>query len=127
MGIFSNKPKMDSRQQFLEVIRKEYSDLTNDEVDAELLDDVSNGITDYYHDQYKRFRMQYPKSIKRYSSFHLIDLDHPSSHELIIKIVKDKVGEGYEELAIRFLNMTLDGLKGFEKNREDFYNICSKK
>ncbi len=123
MGIFSKKPKMDSRQKFLELIRKEYSDLTLGKIDEELLDAVSVGVTDYYYEQYQRFRKQYPKSIKRYSSFHLKDLHHPSTHELIIKIVKEKVGAEYEESATKFLNMTLDELKGFEKNREEFYKM----
>ena len=114
---------MDSKQKFLEIIRKEYSALTLGKVDEELLDAVSVGVTDYYFEQYQRFRNQYPKSIKRYSSFHLKDLDHPSTHELIIKIVKEKVVTEYEEPATKFLNMTIDELKAFEKNREEFYNM----
>ncbi|PQB04341.1 hypothetical protein [Aureitalea marina] len=123
MGIFSKKPKMDSRQKFLEIIRKEYSNLTLDQIKEELLDAVSIGVTDYYYKQYQRFRKQYPKSIKRYSSFHLKDLDHPTTHELIIKILKEKVGAEYKEPATKFLNMTLDEFKDFEKKREEFYNM----
>tara|TARA_R110000744_G_scaffold94800_1_gene183236 strand:+ start:636 stop:1010 length:375 start_codon:yes stop_codon:yes gene_type:complete len=123
MGIFSKKPKMDSRQKFFEIIRKEYSDLTLSKVEEDLLDAVSTGVTDYYYEQYQRFRKQYPKSIKRYSSFNLKDLDHPNTHELIIKIVKEKVGTEYENPTTKFLDMTLDELKGFEKNREEFYNM----
>ena len=114
---------MDSRQKFFEIIRKEYSDLTLSKVEEDLLDAVSTGVTDYYYEQYQRFRKQYPKSIKRYSSFNLKDLDHPNTHELIIKIVKEKVGTEYENPTTKFLDMTLDELKGFEKNREEFYNM----
>ena len=123
MGIFSTKPKMDSRQKFLEIIRKEYSGLTLGKVNKELINTVSEGVTDYYYEQYQRFRKNYPKSIKRYSTFHLKDLDHPSTHELVIKIIKKKVGTEYEDSATKFLNMTLDELKEFEKNREEFYNM----
>lgn len=114
---------MDSKQKFLEIIRKEYFALTLGKVEEDLIDAVSTGVTDYYYEQYQRFRKQYPKSIKRYSSFDLKDLDHPHTHELIINIVKDKLGAEYEKSATCFLDMTLDELKGFEKNREEFYKM----
>lgn len=123
MGIFSKKPKIDSRQQFYDIIRKKYSDVIQGEISVELLDSISDGVTKYYHNQYQIFRKQHPKSIKRYSTFHLKDLDHPNTHELVIKIIKDKVGEGYESPATKFLCMELDELKEFEKNREKFYKM----
>ena len=123
MGIFQQQSKMDSRKQFLDTIRREYYDLTQGKVGTELLDAVSQGITDFYYYQYQRFRKQYPKSIRRYSSFQVKDLDHPNTHELIIKIIKDKVGNEYSNPAAIFLNMTVDELKEFEKSREEFYKI----
>lgn len=123
MGIFSKKPKMDSKHQFLEIIKKKYSDLTVGKVDEELLNAVSDGVTNYYYEQYQRFHKQYPKSIRRYSSFHLKDLDHPSTHELIIKIIRKRVGAEYVKPTTIFLDMTLDELKRFEKNREEFYKM----
>jgi len=117
---------MDSKQQFLDTIKKEYLDLTQDQVPLELVNTVSEGITEYYYDQYQRFRKQYPKSIKRYSSFQTKDLDHPTTHETIIKILKDKVGNDYEKYAILLLNMTLDELKEFEKIERNFIK-CFKK
>lgn len=123
MGIFSKKSKMDSRERFLEIIRTEYTDLIDGKVDKELIDAVSEGVTDYYYEQYQRFRKEHPKSIERYSSFQLKDLNHPSTHELIIKIVIDEVGNDYEDAAGKFLNMTFDELKKFEQNREDFNNM----
>jgi len=123
MGIFSKKPKMDSKEQFLDIIRKEYNNLTQGQVPSDLVDEVSNGITEYYYGQYKRFRKQYPKSIKRYSSFQTKDLDHPDTYETIIKLLKGRVGDEYDKYATVFLNKTLNELKAFEKNREDFYKM----
>ena len=114
---------MDSKQKFLDTIRTEYLDLTQGQVSVDLIDFVSERITDYYYDQYKRFRKQYPKSIKRYSAFQTKDLDHPTTHETVIKAVKEKVGIDYEKYAILFLDTTLDELKSFEKNREEFYKM----
>ncbi|NAS29736.1 hypothetical protein GTQ40_02020 [Flavobacteriaceae bacterium R38] len=114
---------MDSKEQFLEIIRKKYLDLTQEQVPFDLVDEVSNNITDYYYDQYQRFIKQYPKSVKRYSSFQIKDLDHPITHETIIKILKEKVDTDYEKYAILFLNMTLEELKKFERNREEFYKM----
>ncbi|MGB1032007.1 MAG: hypothetical protein ACPGWM_05305, partial [Flavobacteriales bacterium] len=68
---------MDSRERFLEIIRTEYTDLIDGKVDKELIDAVSEGVTDYYYEQYQRFRKEHPKSIERYSSFQLKDLNHP--------------------------------------------------
>ena len=114
---------MKPKQNFFDTIKKEYLDLAQGQVSVDLIDFVSEKITDYYYDQYKRFRKQYPKSIKRYSAFQTKDLDHPTTHEIIINALKEKVGIDYEKYAILFLNMTLDELKSFEKNREEFYKM----
>jgi hypothetical protein len=123
MGIFSKKIKMDSKQRFFDTIRKEYLAVTQGQVSEDLIDFISKRITDYYYDQYARFRKQYPKSIKRYSAFQNKDLDHPTTHETIINALKEKVGVDYKKYATLFLNMTLDELKSFERNREEFYKM----
>ncbi len=114
---------MGSRQDFLNTILTEYHRIGNKNVPEKILAEVSEILTDYYYDQYTRFRKQYPKSIKRYSSFQIKDLNHPTTHELIIKTLKSKVGEDYKMYAIVLLNKSLDELKEFEKNREEFYKM----
>ena len=76
---------MDSRDKFLKAIRDEYFRVTKGEVTEYMVDLISNAVTDYYYDQYQRFGQQYPKSIKRYSTFQLKDLDHPTTFEIVIK------------------------------------------
>lgn len=47
---------MDSKEQFLDNIRKEYNNLTKGQVPSDLVDKVSKDITDYYYyHQYKMF------------------------------------------------------------------------
>ncbi len=70
---------MDSRQQFFDVINDYYSNIVDDKLPPDLLIELCNKITDYYYNQYTRFGKQYPKSIKRYSTFQLKDLDHPDT------------------------------------------------
>ena len=114
---------MDSKDQFLITIKDEYLRLTKGQVSEDQVDRVSNAITDYYYEQYQRFRLQYPKSVKRYSTFQLKDLGHPTTFEIIIKTLKENIGVGYEEFTLPFLKMTLEQLRQFEKNREEFYKI----
>lgn len=94
--------------------------MTKGQVSELQLDLVSKAIVDYYYEQYQRFGRQYPKSIKRYSTFQLTDLDHPTTFEIIIKTLKEKIGTGYGELTLPFLKMTLDELRQFERSREEF-------
>jgi hypothetical protein len=114
---------MDSRDQFLKKIKDEYLRLPNNRVPGDEVDLVANAITNYYYEQYQRFGEQYPRSSKRYSTLQLKDLDHPTTFEIIIKTIKEINGTGYEELVLPFLNMTLEELRQFEKNREEFYKM----
>jgi hypothetical protein len=113
---------MDSKQEFFRVIYNHYSEITKDKVPDEILHELSETISDYYYEQYIRFGKQYPKSIKRYSTFQIKDLDHSTTFEIIIKFLKNKAGSKYSELALSILPMTLDELRAFERNRENFYN-----
>jgi len=114
---------MDSKDKFLTTIRDEYFRVTKGEVANDKVDLVSNVVTDYYYDQYQRFGQQYPKSIKRYSTFQLKDLNHPTTFEIVIKVLKEKLGIDYEKTALQFLNMTLEELRQFEQSRQEFYKM----
>ena len=113
---------MDSKKKFFETIMSYYSELAED-VPTESLNKVTIALTDYYFDQYGRFAKQYPKSIKRYSSFKTSDLDHPDTFEIIIRTLKETEGPHYEKSAMTLLKLDFLELKAFEKNREDFYKI----
>ena len=121
MALFSKN--IDSEKEFFERIRKEYAQRTIGQIPAELLNIVSVKVSAYYYDQYKRFRRDHPKSIKRYSTFQIKDLDHPSTYELVINSLKEEVGNGYEKHAQIFLKMSFAELKQFEKSRQDFYDM----
>jgi len=113
---------MDSRKIFFEKIYKYYQDASMDKIDANYLIELSKRISDYYYEQYSRFRKQYPKSSKRYSEFKFEDLNHPETVELIINFFKEKLGDKYFAFSKVFLNMTDSQLKSFEINRELYHN-----
>lgn len=114
---------MDSREMFFKIIWTYYNEISDEKIPAELVIGLSDCITDYYYDQYNRFRIQYPKSAKRYSSFQIKDLNHPTTFEMIIKFFKNKLENNYLEYSKIILNMTDSELRTFENNRADFYNM----
>ena len=113
---------MDSKLSFFDTINRYYTALSFEKIPPNLLTELSNIITDYYYEQYLRFGKQYPKSIKRYSTFQLKDLEHPETFELIINFFKAKVGVKYPEYATILLQMDLDKLKYFEQQRQLYHN-----
>ncbi len=114
---------MDSKNDFYKTIFSYYFDVSKNLIPKEFIEEVSHIVTDYYYEQYGRFSKQYPKSIKRYSTFQIKDLDHPSTFEMVIKFFKKKQEDNYSEYSKILLKMTDDALKGFEKNREEFYRM----
>ena len=114
---------MNNKNKFYDTIFEYYNQIFNGKISNNLLTEMSDGLADYYYDQYNRFSIQYPKSVKRYSSFQLKDLDHPTTFEIIIKFFKEKFANNYPENVKLILNMTENELKAFEKSRDDFSNM----
>jgi len=114
---------MESKGDFYKTIFRYYFEVSKNLISKELIEEVSHIVTEYYYEQYCRFSKQYPKSIKRYSSFQIKDLDHPSTFELIIKFFKKKQEDNYLEYSKILLKMTDDALKAFEENRAEFYSM----
>jgi hypothetical protein len=114
---------MQSRQNFHNIIFEHYSAATKKKVADALLHQLADAVSSYHYEQYLQFRKQYPKSIKRYSTFQLKDLDHPQTFDVVINLLKNKFGPDYKEYACLILNMTESELIAFEKNRENFYNM----
>ncbi len=114
---------MDPREAFFKIIHSYYLNLAADEIPIELINEVSDIVTDFYYEQYNRFNRQYPKSAKRYSVFQLKDLEHPTAFEMIIKYFKKKDSDRYKDYSTILLRMTLEELIAFEKNREEFHKM----
>lgn len=123
MGLLTSKVPMDSKKDFLKTIKRHYLEISNSKITDKLIDLVSANVTNHYYNQYLRFREQYPKSIKRYSTFQIKDLQHPHTFEIVIKTLKEEIGSGYEEPCSILLNLSKDELKDFEKNRDEFYKM----
>ena len=114
---------MDSQEKFKQVIFDYYKNISGDQVPLTLVDKLSDKITDYYYDQYTRFRKKYPKSIKRYSTFQLKDIDHPQTKKIVVDFFKNKSQTEYRKFSKLLLNMTDKELDNFEQWWYDFERI----
>lgn len=114
---------MDTKQEFFNCINDYYVNVSNGKVPLELVNELSELVTNYYYEEYSRFGKQYPKSAKRYSTFQLKDLGHPTTQEMVIKYFKTNSSEHYRDFSQQLLNMSEEELNKFEKNREDFYKM----
>lgn len=115
--------KMDSRDNFKQAIISHYKNISAERIPFSMLDTLCDKITDYYYDQYTRFREQYPKSIKRYSTFQLKDIDHPKTKKIVIDFLKNELTTEYRNYAKLLLNMTDKELDNFEKWWYDFERL----
>lgn len=114
---------MEPREAFFKSIHNYYLNLVASKVPIELINGVSDIVTDFYYEQYNRFKRQYPKSAKRYSAFQFKDLEHPTTFEMIIKYFKENDSDNYKDYSMILLRMTLEELIAFEKSREEFYKM----
>ena len=114
---------MDSQEQFEKTIYEYYKGVVTNEFPEELLNGVVTKLAVEFHEQYSRFKKQYPKSAKRYSKFHVKDLDHPQTYESIIEFLKTKEKSNYKKYAGELLNLNESEVIQFEQSREDFHNM----
>lgn len=114
---------MDAYDSFKQVIIGYYKNLSEDKVPSNLLDSLCDKITDYYYDQYARFRKQYPKSIKRYSTFQLKDLYHPQTKKIVVDFFKEEIRDKYRDYSKLLLGMTDKELDDFEQWWYDFERL----
>ena len=114
---------MDSSEQFYQSIYKYYANIVTDEFPEQYLKGVSKKLANEFHEQYSRFKKQFPKSEKRYSSFQIKDLDHPQTFESIIKYLKSDLTSGYKKHAGELLSMNESEITEFEQSRQEFYNM----
>jgi hypothetical protein len=98
---------MDSREKFKQVILDYYKNIAETQVPFALIDSLSDKVTEYYYEQYSRFRKQYPKSIKRYSTFQL----------------KNTLKTDYKNYSKLLLNLTETELENLEQWWRDFERL----
>lgn len=113
---------MDTRRNFFNKIYSYYHETIGKQIPHEYLNELSEEITDHYFNQYSRFRFQYPKSIKRYSTFRIDDLNHPDVYDIIIRYFKKKTNSNYPYYVTIILNMSFTELKEYEYQRQQYYN-----
>lgn len=114
---------MDSQEQFKKTTYEHYKRVVTNEFPEELLNGVATKLAVEFYEQYSRLKKQHPKSAKRYSKFHVKDLDHPQTFESIIEFLKTNEKSDYKKYAVELLNLKESELISFEQSREDFYNM----
>ena len=114
---------MDSKEKFKAVILDHYKNIAGDQIPLTLLDKLCDNVTEYYYVQYSRFRIQYPKSIKRYSTFQLKDIDHPETKKIVVDFFKNELKTKYRDYSKLLLNMTDTELDNFEQWWYDFERL----
>ena len=117
------RTEMDSPEQFKKTIYEYYKKVVTEEFPEQLLNGVVDKLAREFYQQYSRFKKQYPKSKKRYSTFQLKDLDHPQTFESVIEFLKTNIDSNYKKYAGELLSMNEPEVTEFEKSREDFYNM----
>src|SRR5689334_20822304 len=115
--------QMDSRDSFKQAILSHYNNLSAGKVPSILLDLLCDKIADYYYEQYSRFRKQYPKSIKRYSTFQLKDIDHPQTKKIVVDFFKNEFKTEYKNYSKLLLSMSDKELADFEQWWYDFERL----
>jgi hypothetical protein len=115
--------EMDSCDSFKQAIFSHYKNISTDQIPFQILNTLCDKITDYYYDQYTRFRVQYPKSIRRYSTFQLKDIDHPQTKKILVDFFKNEFKERYRDYSKLLLGMTDKELDDFEQWWYDFERL----
>ncbi len=114
---------MDSRDNFKQAIFSHYENISAGQIPLTILNSVCDKITDHYYEQYTRFSKQYPKSIKRYSTFQLKDIDHPQTKKILVDFFKNELKTKYRDYSKLLLNMTDTELDKFEQWWYDFERL----
>lgn len=113
---------LDSKKVFFQNIKGYYSEKNKNVYSEELIDELSDVLAYYFFKQYNDFRIEYPKSIKRYSKLKLNDLENPFTHDKIITFAKEKYFKNYIGFCSQMFGMTKEEFLKYEKNREKFNN-----
>lgn len=113
---------LDSKKVFFKNIKAYYSEKNKQIYSEELIEELSGVLADYFFKQYSDFRIEYPKSLRRYSKLKLTDLENPFTHDKIIAFVKEKYPKDYIGFCSQMFGMTKGEFLKYESNREKFNN-----
>ncbi len=118
-----NQFKLDSVEQFSSKIKSYYIDFVGEMISDDVLSVICDFLAAHFHEEYSRFRIQYPKSIKRYSTLKEGDLENPLVMDKVITFCKEKYDKEYQDICSKLFKMTLEELIDYEKQRIEFYKM----
>jgi len=118
-----NQIKLDSVEIFSRKIKSYYIAFVGELISDDILSEICDFLSLHFYEEYSRFRIQYPKSIKRYSTLKVSDLENPLIQDKIIKFCKTNYNKKYPEICSTLFKMSIEGLFEYEKQRTEFYKM----
>ena len=116
MLFWKTENKIDAKKGFYSKIKEYYVRLSDNHIPTELLSEIISKVTDQIYSDYKRFRKQYPKSKKRYSTLKIDDIEHPSVYFMITNFLNEKGVSKSREYSKTLFKMNDDE---FDKHLDD--------
>jgi len=83
---------------------------------------LSFSIVIHYLYMYNLWRNTYKKQENKDLTFDVKDFDNPSTHDIIFNYYKSKYPTDWETKSAALIGITIDELKAYYKNRQNFYN-----
>ena len=113
---------LEPKNEFRKKIRAHYAAFALDTIPKEIIEDISQIITNDLHNRYRKSWRKYPKSRKRYSVLEMKDLKHPHIYRLIMEYLKTNHPIEYSKYSCILLGMDKAELKEEEKRQFQFFN-----
>jgi len=104
------------------LVKTHFLKFYNSEIEIEEFHDVCLKIVIHYFYIYNLWRNYNEKEKDRDLKFLKKDLNHPNTYDMVMQYFKNKYPAEYLTKSSQFLNQTLDKLKKYEYNRDEFYN-----
>lgn len=115
--------QMAPRSTFYNEILAHYTNKAQNCIPQSLLEELAQVVTEKLYSEYLKFRVQYPKSVKRYSMLKHEDIEHPYTLEEVVKFFKRNDRENYIPFACAALGFTKEELQSFEKKHKEFWEM----
>jgi|TARA_B110000037_G_C16698664_1_gene333910 hypothetical protein len=111
MTFWKSENSIESKKNFRAEIEKYYSEISNEQIPNDILNEIIRMVTDKKYADYKRWWKQYPKSRKRYSKLKLDDLEHDFVYfqitEYLNKTVPNKF-RNYSKILLKVNDVEFD-------------------
>ena len=120
MTLEKNDYKLESKKSFLEKIENHYTPNVQDKIPKSILHNLYVYLSNYQYNVYKDFRLQYPKSKDRYSSFKIKDLQYLFTQYCITNFLKEKDLTNYRLFSKIILQMTEDEFIEYEIKKHQY-------